>query len=1435
MNFIGLDRRFVPWTKGTREDIEAIRLLGSKRGLLTWPDLLKLKRVVVLAEGGSGKSSEFREQNRILASEGKFSFYLTVKKLGHRGVEQSLTKAQLEKFKQWRASDQPAWLFIDSVDEAKSDGVRLVDALEHLAEAIDGAERRAHVVVSGRHADWEFRKDRESLIELLPVPPDQAEAAAIDPDDLVIQAIRRTPQEKPKVEEELLIALMSELDSGQVATYARESKIENVQSFLDGLSEAKLWSFARRPLDLDWLVRHWRAHGSFAKFAAMLELNISERLTEPDPDRAKSIRLDQAQGMAALERVGAALVLGKLRDIEIPDTGNRADPQPALRLLDALPDMSQSLQSNLINSAVFVPSGVGMVRLHNDNEGAVSGYLAARWLKRLLDKNCPWSVMDALLFATTYGERVVKPSLAQTAAWLSIWEPRAADQLAAINPMSLVELGDAASLPLQTRKRVLNSVIGAFAKGDLRHLINHDGLSRFVQRDMESDVSELFERFGSSPEAKQVLLQMIDHGRLAGCSAIAFKVATDLQADMLSQSLAAQALSQSTDKASKDAYASFLRERGGELDTSVIWTALERLFPATITIDDLVAFLPRLLNEEPDGGTGIDFYGPRLAEKISTWAETSRLLASLFSTLPADIATLDHHAAEPLTERFSTVLALAHRVLDLESSPVPSDLVIDVSLRISAFDWRHGRRNNKDGDLPARLRETPARRRAALWRFSATHSLMGHSPNAPLNEPWQLHAAMFDHGLGPSDVDWLLQDAQSRQDENERLLAVRLALQVWSKGGQPVWLLEKTKEAAGGAPALQLAIETWVNPPPIPEQVVRTQERMRRQHEEALKIQKERDDSWVVFAQDIRSNPSQLDSLRPPDKDGVDARLYHIEQMLAGMSGNSQRWSVSDVELLTPLFGEAAIPHIRNAFIRYWRLGSPILQSERPVEEANISTAMERLGIAGLSIEATTVPHWISTLSDEQTEVAAIYATLELNSFPYWFEDLCAQRPGPAQNVLRRYVSADLLAATGSGYLQALERVARAPRAIAVLLAPAMLEFLKSPGSENTDVVTAAMGIAWAGLEDGYELLALSLERVKQAAKPEEICAYLACAFAIDGNEATSALFVLADMWDTQKKADVACILLPKIMGTLWSYDVAKTVIISTENLAKLIPFAYQTVDPKEDTDRTNGKVYSPGLRDHAQDARDRSISQLADRPGAATFKALNDLASIANFYVPRWRMLQLAHGRAELDSESAAWTPVDVKEFENDFDTVPRNPADLQRVAAHKIDDLQHKLVHGDYNQGVDLARLEHEVDVQRWVANALEARQGRSYTVVREPHVAAEKEPDIRLTAQGSGAYLPLEIKVAESWTVKELEEALTVQLQGRYLRDRDARWGILLLVHQNARSQGWLDTETGIFVSFRQVTARLQRMADAVAANDSAGPQMQVCTLDVSSVKR
>ena len=54
---------------------------------------------------------------------------------------------------------------------------------------------------------------------------------------------------------------------------------------------------------------------------------------------------------------------------------------------------------------------------------------------------------------------------------------------------------------------------------------------------------------------------------------------------------------------------------------------------------------------------------------------------------------------------------------------------------------------------------------------------------------------------------------------------------------------------------------------------------------------------------------------------------------------------------------------------------------------------------------------------------------------------------------------------------------------------------------------------------------------------------------------------------------------------------------------------------------------------------------------------------------------------------------------------------------------------------------------------------KQGRSYSVDREVHVADEKEPDVRLSAKATDANVPIEVKVAESWTLPELESALLI----------------------------------------------------------------------------
>jgi hypothetical protein len=92
-------------------------------------------------------------------------------------------------------------------------------------------------------------------------------------------------------------------------------------------------------------------------------------------------------------------------------------------------------------------------------------------------------------------------------------------------------------------------------------------------------------------------------------------------------------------------------------------------------------------------------------------------------------------------------------------------------------------------------------------------------------------------------------------------------------------------------------------------------------------------------------------------------------------------------------------------------------------------------------------------------------------------------------------------------------------------------------------------------------------------------------------------------------------------------------------------------------------------------------------------------------------------------------------------------------------------------------------------------------------------------------------IEIKVAESWSLQQLEAALEVQLCGRYLQAKNGRYGILLLVHQDARPKGWENPSSGVFLSFSAVAAQLSDRALIIAGIHPDSPQPEVCALDVS----
>ena len=176
---------------------------------------------------------------------------------------------------------------------------------------------------------------------------------------------------------------MMPLDRERVRLFAEGKRTADLDAFLDAVDGGDLWHFAARPLDLDWLVRFWQAKRRLGSLAEMVEQSITERLKEPDRDRARLDPLDALAARHAVERLGAAMVFSRKSAVAIPDGEMGTTPDSSLRLQDVLPDWSEEHCARLLVRPIFDPATLGRARFHNDHDGVVRAYLTAQWLHRL--------------------------------------------------------------------------------------------------------------------------------------------------------------------------------------------------------------------------------------------------------------------------------------------------------------------------------------------------------------------------------------------------------------------------------------------------------------------------------------------------------------------------------------------------------------------------------------------------------------------------------------------------------------------------------------------------------------------------------------------------------------------------------------------------------------------------------------------------------------------------------------------------------------------------------------------------------------------------------------------------------------------------------------------------------------------------------------------
>jgi hypothetical protein len=152
MDFIDLDRYFVPLTKDQEPSLDIGRFWGARvSGWLGWEELRRRRRVILLAEAASGKTEEFRHQCDILKAAGSPAFFLRIEELAEQGIETALDSESAQLLETWLAGSGEGWFFLDSVDEARLNRKSFDSALKRFAKDIGTGLERAHVCLVPCH------------------------------------------------------------------------------------------------------------------------------------------------------------------------------------------------------------------------------------------------------------------------------------------------------------------------------------------------------------------------------------------------------------------------------------------------------------------------------------------------------------------------------------------------------------------------------------------------------------------------------------------------------------------------------------------------------------------------------------------------------------------------------------------------------------------------------------------------------------------------------------------------------------------------------------------------------------------------------------------------------------------------------------------------------------------------------------------------------------------------------------------------------------------------------------------------------------------------------------------------------------------------------------------------------------------------------------
>ena len=1422
VTYVDLNRTFVPVNVNDPVSPEGLAMLARRYHALTWPELLTQTRVVVLAEAGSGKTEEFRQRAAMLSRAGKDAFFAALEQVAELGLETTLGVTRTAAFAAWRQASRPGWLFLDSVDEAKLQRHSFEKALASVAATLGEAAARISVLVSCRGTDWDPERDLGALKDHLPPPAAPAEAESLNPDVVLVSVVdRETRRQRAPEPSRIVVYSLTNLSSAQQRAFLIDRKVEDLDAFEAQVRQRGMEPLAERPGDLAMLVAAWTSPSGFTTLRDMLETHLTLRLRERGerPD-AEDLTDDEAREDA--ERVAAAMTLGKVLTMKSPTDPNSA--KDALDPADILTNRLPRQRAALLRRSIFTPSTYGRVRFHHRS---ALEYLTAAWFRRLLEAGRLAETDVLKVFRrSACGVDTVPPSLRPAAAWLAPYCPALMQVLLADDPLSLIAFGDPSGLPLAMKRDLLTRFADKHARGEVSHeFIDQHALWMFADKALAEALRDAWER-NTQDRFRFELLRLIDVGGIIGCDDLVRAEALNPDAADYNRIVAARAMAATDDTAGMAALVNAMLAEPTAFGPRLAPQLVVALFPKILSIPQVLTLIDKTPSARAYQVEGFGYVLAELFGACLTQADRAAFLGGI-AALCTQPPLVDH---KTVSNRHRI---LAERVGDLARAGVlraelnwGAELIALLQVAASADQHDYG---EEKPSLAILVRQRSALNRALFWADIAVG--LKEEPDVRQDpQIWRLRWGPRGHlwTLDRSDLGWLEAASRERADEAERRVALSAVYEL--QAGAPDSTAALDALAACIADDLVLAADLTAHRTPrkpLPmERKWRLRERKRQRKEAAQKAASSQ--AWRKLKADLISDTSLLTDLTRLKSWPGPQQLWWLTTWLSNVSDLESSKAPTEWRALKVPFGDDVADAYATGMRQMWRITPP----ERPAVNGDGRTFKHAviLAVGGLNLESSE-PGWLAKLDPSEAVAVAEHVCQDDQTLPEWLNDLLHAWPTSTAPRVVAEIEREWAAPTesyGPFLVRAENSLTLAPPLRAGLLAlvdrePARLGHI---GSARHLLQRAQLSEAerahYARLTD------TRLGQRRRAEAWDWRMAYLALLFELDIPLATKRL---RSVLSTEPKAERRA-RAEQAVGDLFGmrggsvYGLERA---DTAALEALLRLTYEVIQPADDLGHDGS--YTPERRDEAQTGRNRVLTALIGKGGALAHAALLRMVNDGLADDRKHRFRQIAWEVAETASDAWAWSPSDVRAFEDRALSPIKSGSDLLALAMGAVEDITFHFQNGDFSSRDVLETALGEFAVQNWLAEQLQLRTKGLAIVTLENRILHNNRLDIVLTAMAGPIEVALELKHGEkAWTLPDLRKALREQLAEDYLRAPNRRHGLFVVTNHRA-TRFWRDPESQSTMSFAEVIAVLQTDAAGLLQNSVQPIQVEVRGIDAA----